>query len=72
LVRELLGLEVIGLDYPGHIATAVKFNNEVPGNYVVVGGRNYVICDPTYLNAGVGLGMPRFKGVDPTVILVRG
>ncbi|MDW7680249.1 MAG: hypothetical protein SCK70_06770, partial [bacterium] len=26
LVRELLGLKVIGLDYPGHIATAVKFS----------------------------------------------
>lgn len=72
LVRELLGLEVIGLDYPGHIATAVKFSSEVPGDYVVFGDKKYTICDPTYLNARVGMGMPRFKGVDPRVILVRG
>ena len=26
LVRELPGLEVIGLDYPGHVATAVRFS----------------------------------------------
>lgn len=29
LIRNLLGLDVIGLDYPGHIATAVHFSNDV-------------------------------------------
>ena len=29
LVSSLLGLDVIGLDYPGHVATAVKFSSPV-------------------------------------------
>ena len=70
--RELLGLEVIGLDYPGHIATAVRFSSMVPGDQVVVGDRSYTICDPTYLNATVGMAMPNFKGVEPKVIPIRG
>jgi hypothetical protein len=31
LVRRLTGLEVVGLHYPGHLATAVLFNNAVRG-----------------------------------------
>jgi len=29
LVQHLLGLEIVGLSYPGHIATAVHFNGQV-------------------------------------------
>lgn len=72
LVRELLGLEVIGLDYPGHIAAAVRFSSPVPGDAVVVGGQSYTICDPTYLNATAGMAMPNFKGVEPKIIQIRG
>lgn len=72
LVRELLGLEVIGLDYPGHIAAAVRFSSPVPGDQVVVDGQSYTICDPTYLNATAGMAMPNFKGVEPKVIEIRG
>ncbi|MBI2502538.1 MAG: hypothetical protein HYW07_04810 [Candidatus Latescibacteria bacterium] len=71
LVRELLGLEVIGLDYPGHVATAVRFSEEVPGDFVLCQGRKFMVCDPTYINATLGMVMPQFKGVDPQVILVR-
>lgn len=71
LVRELLGLEVIGLDYPGHVATAVRFSEEVPGDFVLCQGRKYTVCDPTYINATLGMGMPQFRGVDPQVILIR-
>lgn len=68
LVRELLGLEVVLLDYPMHIATAICFNQPVEGDYVVVNGKNYVISDPTYTNAKVGRCAPRFKTVSPKVI----
>ena len=63
LIRNLLGLEVIGLDYPGHIATAVKFNVEVSGDYITSNGKKYLICDPTYIGAYIGMCMPNFKGV---------
>jgi len=69
LVKKLLGLEVIGLDYPGHIATAVKIDN-VPGDYVTVNGKKYLICDPTYINANIGMSMPRYKNVKPEIVQI--
>jgi hypothetical protein len=62
LVQTLLGLDVIGLDFPGHVATAVKFNNK---------GDRYVISDPTYLNALAGMTMPAYKNSKPGIIVVR-
>ena len=68
LVRELLGLEVVLLDYPVHIATAICFDQPVDGDYIVVDGKNYVISDPTYIGAVVGQCAPKFKTVSPKVI----
>ena len=68
LVRELLGLEVVLLDYPIHIATAVCFNEPVEGDYLVVDGKNYIISDPTYIGAVVGQCAPKYKTVSPKVI----
>ncbi|MCD4796099.1 MAG: hypothetical protein K8R49_02875 [Candidatus Cloacimonetes bacterium] len=68
LVRNLLKLDVIGLDYPGHISTAVKFHGELEGDFVVFGEKKYTICDPTYINANLGMAMPKFKEIEPKVI----
>lgn len=68
LVRRILGLNVIGLHYPGHVATAVNFSEHVPGDAVKVNGKRYVVCDPTYINANIGMTMPQFKRVRPEVI----
>ena len=68
LVRELLGLEVVLLDYPSHIATAVCFNEPVTGDYFVMDGKNYIICDPTYINADVGECAPKYKTISPKVV----
>ncbi len=58
LVRELVGLEVVGVMYPGHAATAVKFNRNVPGDYILYRGEKYTLCDPTYVNATYGMIVP--------------
>ena len=71
LVRKLIGLEVIGLDFPGHIATAVKFNTDVNGDYVMHQNRKYIICDPTYTNATIGMCMPQFKNANLSVIRIK-
>ncbi len=71
LVRRLTGLEVVGLDYPGHISTAIRFTRDVAGEAVIVQGRKFVICDPTYINAVAGMCMPQFRGVDPKIIVLR-
>ncbi len=68
LVRELIGLKVIGLNYPNHLATAVSFNTVVNGDYLIYKNKRYVISDPTYINATVGMTMPQFKGVSPVVV----
>lgn len=58
LVRDLLGLDVALIYYPGHLATAVHFDSEVEGDTVMIGNARFVICDPTYIGAPVGEQMP--------------
>ena len=70
LVRNLLHLDVVALDYPGHLATAVRFNGNIEGDVVNYAGKKYVICDPTYINADAGMCMPQFKNVNPKVIKI--
>ncbi len=68
LVNKLIGLDVVGLHYPNHIATAVKFSSNIRGDSIIYKGRKYTICDPTYINADIGAAMPQFKKVNPKVI----
>ena len=69
LVKDLLGLDAILLDYPNHIASAVRFTEEIPGDYIILDdGTKYLICDPTYIGATIGMCMEQFKDVAPQVI----
>lgn len=69
LVNRLLGREVILLDYPGHVATAVCVDKEeMEGAYVQLQGKKYMVCDPTYVNAKIGQVMPFCKTKQPKVI----
>ncbi len=68
LVRTLMGLDVVLLQYPNHVATAVCFDENVDGDYVTVNGKKYIICDPTYIGASIGLAMPQFKTVAAKVL----
>lgn len=68
LVRELVGLKTVLLNFPGHLASAVKLNTSVSGDYVLIDGERYLICDPTYIGASLGMTMPQFKGVGVEVI----
>jgi len=68
LVENLLGLEAVGLDYPGHVATGVNFNSDIDGDYVIWEETKYTVCDPTYINAEAGMAMPDFKNIKPEII----
>jgi hypothetical protein len=68
LVRDLLGLEVVLLHYPGHLATAVHFNENVNGDYLTIDGKKFLVCDPTYIGANICRAMEQFKNVNATVI----
>lgn len=70
LVRELLGLEVVGLLYPSHLTTAILLPG-VPGDTIVHNGKRYLAADPTYIGADIGMTMPQLKGEMPQVIEVR-
>ena len=70
LVTNLLGLDVIGIDYPEHVATAVHFTDEMKGSYVEHNNKKYYICDPTYLGASVGVCMPEYTKVKADIIRI--
>ena len=68
LTETLLGLDVVILDYPGHVATAVAFSNEVSGDSVRYNNKRYVVADPTFINANSGMAMPQFASTQPKII----
>lgn len=71
LVRDLLGLDVVLLYYPGHLATAVNISEEQKGDYLTVNGKRYTVCDPTYINAPVGRTMPGMDNQTAKVIRLK-
>lgn len=70
LVRDLLGLKCILVYYPGHLAAAVCFTDSVSGDYIMLDGDRFTICDPTYIGAPVGLTMPDMDNQRAKVILL--
>lgn len=71
LIRDLLNLDVALIYYPGHLATAVAFNENVDGDAMVINGRRFVICDPTYIGAPVGSQMPGLEYDKAQAIILR-
>ncbi|GHT43488.1 hypothetical protein AGMMS49965_17370 [Bacteroidia bacterium] len=73
LVRTLLGMKVVLINYPGvHLATAVKFDNPATnGDNITVEGQKYLICDPTYIGANLGTMMPNLKSTAVEVIRLK-
>jgi hypothetical protein len=69
LVSTLLGNEVVGLDYPKHVAAAVKFNEDYPGDFYMFNNDKYIVCDPTYINAPVGVSMKDFSATKAELII---
>lgn len=71
LVRDLLNLKVVLLYYPGHLATAVRFEDEQPkGDYLQLDDGRYYIADPTYIGAPVGVSMPSVRDKSIKVIVL--
>lgn len=68
LVKRLLKLDAVLLDYPGHIAAAVALNGDAPGDSWVLNGRRYTVADPTYINASLGMTMPTLKVYKPKLL----
>lgn len=71
LVRDLLGLDVALIYYPGHLATAVCFNEDVEGDALMIGSRRFVVCDPTYIGAPVGAQIPGLDYANTRAIILN-
>lgn len=71
LVRDVLGLNCILIYYPGHLAAAVEFSDEVEGDYIVLNGKKYTITDPTYIGAPIGATMPKMDNATAKAILLN-
>jgi hypothetical protein len=70
LVRHFLYLKVIGLVYPDHVTTAVALPGENDADYVLFHGERYVVADPTYIGAPVGMSIPRYVHMKTKIIPV--
>jgi len=70
LVNDLLGLDVVLLHYPNHLSTAVRFNENVEGDYLMIDNQKYTLCDPTYIGADIGMEMPIFQNTKPEVVRI--
>ncbi len=71
LVRDLLKLDVVLVYYPGHMASAVNFTEEVKGDYLELHGRKFTIADGTYIGAPVGRTMPGMNNEKAKVALLK-
>lgn len=68
LVRNVLGLVVHLVQYPGHECTAVNFTtSQINGDGYMYKGMAFYICDPTYIGASIGQCMPNYRNEKPIV-----
>ena len=76
LVRDLVGLDALLVYYPGHLASAIHFNENVTGDYIEIDdGRKFLVCDPTYIGSWPGQTMPNYKDSNDSaqvILLKRG
>ncbi len=70
LVRDLVGLEVALLYYPGHLPLGVHFDEDVEGASVIYNGDRFIVCDPVYIRSDVGESMRQFADEDPQRIIL--
>lgn len=70
LVKTLLKLDVVYLNYPRHLAAAVRFNVDPGGSYVTVDGQRYTVCDPTCINGRAGYLASVYSGISPKVVKI--
>ena len=67
LVRDLIGLDVVLLYYPGHLAAATNVE-EGSGEYYEIDGRKFFVTDPTFINGDLGDTMTSVSGYSAIVI----
>jgi len=72
LVRNLLRLPVIGVQFPGCFSTAVGLSDQLDGDGYLLKHSKYILADPTSPNAPAGVLMPELSGLNPLLIELPG
>lgn len=70
LVKHFTNLECIGVDWPGHVNTAIHFPEGHIGTYLKYKNKKYYICDPTHINASIGDLANKYKSMSPKVVVI--
>ncbi|MFK5854703.1 MAG: hypothetical protein QM503_01145 [Bacteroidota bacterium] len=68
LIKTILKKDVVALGFPGHMAIAINFNQEVDGANFSYNNKTYVVADPTYYGAPVGILVSAVSGLKAEVI----
>ena len=67
LIKELFHIGVIGVQYKDHMSSALYV--PMDGDSVRDGRKKYIVADPTYVNANIGVSMPKYKSVSPENVI---
>ncbi len=71
MVRNFTDQQVAAVLYPNHLANAVHFPEGNPaGDYLVIDNKPFVIADPTFINAPLGMTMPDLAHQTPQAWMV--
>nr|HMS53421.1 hypothetical protein [Chitinophagales bacterium] len=70
LVRELVKLDVIIIEFDTHANTAVLFDPPIGNDHIFYEGKTYSICDPTGPSNDMGIGQtpPKYRNAKYTVV----
>lgn len=68
LIKELFGVGVVGVKYEDHMAIALDI--PLQGDKILLDNKEYVIADPTYINANIGQSMPKYRSIQPQSFVV--
>ena len=72
LTRILLELPVVGVQFPGYFSAAICFSNQLDGDAYYWKRGKYILADPTFQNAPIGILMPELSGLTPQLIELSG
>ncbi|MCD6173138.1 MAG: hypothetical protein J7J96_05005, partial [Sulfurimonas sp.] len=68
LVKELFNINVVGLKYKNHMATALYI--PIDGDSVEIHSKKFILADPTYINAIIGQSIPKYRLEEPEIFMI--
>lgn len=72
MIRDILGLDVCLIYYPGHLSACVAVTDgTAQGDYIAYQGKRYMVCDATYFYASAGLTAPSNDNASAILVPLR-